>query len=232
MSNKKTKVIKKKKKKLNILKIIIGILLIYFFCYFVLDVTGFRTRNLIIKGNYYLTDEEVIEQAKLENYPSYFMTNIFSIKKKLLKNNMIKDAKVRRNIHMGYVITIEEEKILYKRRSDSKYVLSSGLETSLKSNISGVATLINYTPRDIEKRLIKKLSKIDKDVLNKISEIEYAPNKTDDERFLLYMNDGNLCYITLTKANELNYYIEIVEKLNNKKGVLNLDSGRYFQIME
>lgn len=230
MSNKKT--IKKKKKKLNLLKIIIAILIIYFLGYFLSNVTNFHTKNLIIKGNNYLSDEEVIEQASLENYPSYFLTNIISIKKKLLKNNMIKDVKVKRNLHMGYVINVEEEKILYKRRSDSNYVLSSGEETTLKNNISGVATLINYTPKDIEKKLIKKLSKIDINILNKISEIEYSPNKTDDERFLLYMTDGNLVYITITKIKELNYYIDIIKKIDGKKGVLNLDSGRYFQVME
>ncbi len=230
MSNKKT--IKKKKKKLNLLKIIIAILIIYFLGYFLSNVTNFHTKNLIIKGNNYLSDEEVIEQASLENYPSYILTNIISIKKKLLKNNMIKDVKVKRNLHMGYVINVEEEKILYKRRSDSNYVLSSGEETTLKNNISGVATLINYTPKDIEKKLIKKLSKIDINILNKISEIEYSPNKTDDERFLLYMTDGNLVYITITKIKELNYYIDIIKKIDGKKGVLNLDSGRYFQVME
>lgn len=228
---KNTKVVRKKKK-LNWLKVIIFILFLYFVCYFIFDITNFRTKNLIIKGNYYLTDEEVIEQAELEEYPSYFLTNIFSIKKKLLKNNMIKDAKVRRNLNMGYVITIEEEKILYKRRSDSYYVLSGQKETTLKSNISGVATLINYTPKKQEKQLQKEFSKLDIDILNKISEIEYSPNKTDDERFLLYMTDGNLVYITLTKVDELNYYIKIVNQLDGKKGVLNLDSGRYFQVME
>ncbi len=222
----------KKKKKLNFLKVITAILIIYFLCYFLFNITGFKTKNLIIKGNYYLTDEEVIEQAKLEKYPSFFLTNIFSIENKLEKNNMIKSAKVRRTLHRGYVITINEEKILYKRRSDSNYVLSSGKESTLKSNISGVATLINYTPKDIEKKLIKKLAKIDIDILNKISEIEYAPNKTDDERFLLYMNDGNLAYITITKTSELNYYNKIMKKIDGKKGVLNLDSGRYFQVME
>jgi len=223
---------KKKKKKFNFLKLIIFVLIIYFICYFVFSLAGFKTKNIIIKGNNYLSDEEIIEQAKLDNYPSYFLTNIFTIKHKLIKNDMIKNVKVRRNLKMGYVITVEEEKILYKRRSDNKYVLSSGKEVSLKNNISGVATVINYIPNTIEKKLINKLGRIDLDVLNKISEIEYSPNKTDDERFLLYMNDGNLCYITLTKIKELNYYIKIVRTLNNKRGILNLDSGMYFQKME
>ena len=44
------------------------------------------------------------------------------------------------------------------------------------------------------------------------------------------MNDGNEVYITSKKAEMLNKYIEIVKKLDNKKGILYLDSGNYFEI--
>ena len=46
------------------------------------------------------------------------------------------------------------------------------------------------------------------------------------------MNDGNQVYITLTKTDELNYYVDIVKKLGGKKGILNLDSGSYFEVKE
>ena len=63
-----------------------------------------------------------------------------------------------------------------------------------------------------------------------ISEIEYSKNTYDDKRFLLYMNDGNEVYITISRVDLLNKYIDIVKKLNNKKGILYLDSGNYFEI--
>jgi hypothetical protein len=44
------------------------------------------------------------------------------------------------------------------------------------------------------------------------------------------MNDGNLVYITVSKTDLLNKYLNIVKKLNNKKGILYLDSGNYFEI--
>ena len=44
------------------------------------------------------------------------------------------------------------------------------------------------------------------------------------------MNDNNEVYITISRVDLLNKYIDIVKKLNNKKGILYLDSGNYFEI--
>ena len=63
-----------------------------------------------------------------------------------------------------------------------------------------------------------------------ISEIKYVPNDIDDERFIFTMNDGNYVYITLTKISSMNEYIKILGTLDGKKGILNLDSGNYFEI--
>ena len=46
------------------------------------------------------------------------------------------------------------------------------------------------------------------------------------------MKDGNEVYITLNKINELNNYTKIKRQLGDKKGILYLDSGNYFEIKE
>ena len=46
------------------------------------------------------------------------------------------------------------------------------------------------------------------------------------------MNDGNYVYLTLNKFNKINHYIEIIKEFNNKKGILYLDSGEYFKVIE
>lgn len=76
---------------------------------------------------------------------------------------------------------------------------------------------------------IKKISKVDSNILLKISEIEYAKVDVDKQRFLLYMNDGNYVYITLSKIDNLNKYEEIYNSLEGKKGIIYLDSGNYFE---
>ena len=46
------------------------------------------------------------------------------------------------------------------------------------------------------------------------------------------MDDGNSVYLTLTKFEQINYYDEVLPQLEGKKGILYLDSGNHFEIME
>ena len=70
------------------------------------------------------------------------------------------------------------------------------------------------------------------DTLSKISDIEYKPNDYDKDRFLLYMDDGNVVYLTLTKFKMINHYNDVLKQLENHKGILYLDNGNHFQIKE
>ena len=91
---------------------------------------------------------------------------------------------------------------------------------------------MNYVPDDKYDTFISKMALIDKGILGKISDIEYTPNDYDKDRFLLYMDDGNMVYLTLTKFKQINYYNEVLEQLEGRKGILYLDSGNHFQIKE
>ena len=46
------------------------------------------------------------------------------------------------------------------------------------------------------------------------------------------MDDGNLVYLTLTKFKMINHYNEVIPQLEGHKGILYLDSGNHFKIME
>ena len=61
---------------------------------------------------------------------------------------------------------------------------------------------------------------------------KYLNSKYLEDRFLLYMDDGNMVYLTLTKFKMINYYNTVVERLENRKGILYLDNGNHFQIKE
>jgi len=46
------------------------------------------------------------------------------------------------------------------------------------------------------------------------------------------MNDGNYVYLTLYSFSLANKYDEILPTLEDKKGILYLDSGNYFEIID
>mgnify|MGYP003496935144 CR=1 FL=1 len=43
---------------------------------------------------------------------------------------------------------------------------------------------------------------------------------------------GAKVYLTLNKFSKLDDYLDIIKEFNNKKGILYLDSGEYFEVKE
>ena len=228
MATKKVKIkVKQKKKKVNYKRIIIAFALLASICLIVAYFIHLPIKNIYITGNEILSDKEIITICELENYPSYINTYFVDIESNLLKNDYIKNAKVKRKIIGKIYIDIEEYRPLaiYK----DKLILSSKKKVENKYNIDYIPYIVN----DIDKlydKFVANFSKVNNDTLLKISHIEYAPNDVDNERFILYMVDGNYVHITLSKTEKINKYNSIVEELEGKKGIIYLDSGDYVEI--
>ena len=188
-----------------------------------------RISNIYIKGNNYLTDQQIIDISKLKNYPLSIKNTCNKIEKRLEKNIYIKSVKVTKNIYLNKVyIEIEENYPLFYYESESKTVLYNGKKIDDKLN---TPVLINYVEQDIYNKLIEKLKKIDLDILNRISEIEYIEDK-DVKKFLFLMNDGNYVYVDFKNFETLNKYLDIINTFGDKKGILNLDSGKNFEVFK
>lgn len=223
----------KKKKRLKLIPFLLFVLVITG-TFFLVDVLlDTRIENIVIKGNKLVTDQQIIDEAGLSNYPSFYKTTSYNIKKALEKNSFIKEVKVKRSFY--YVITIEvsEYKVLLKKETTGKLVLENMNEVTTDQEIPyTVPRLVNDVPKDKYSELLKNLLKVKKSVRSSISEFYYDPNEFDKDRFLLYMDDGNSVYLTLTKFRMINYYNDVLPQLDGKKGILYLDSGNHFQIME
>lgn len=228
VSKKKIKV-KMKVRKIKFLNIILFILIIYLIYFIISSIFKMKITNIYITGNNIISDKEIIKESKLENYPSFVLTRSYKIKKLLLENVYIKDVNVTKKGLGKIIINISEKKILFKEESTEKLVLEDKTKVDNIYGINEVPILINEVDDDEYDNFIKKFSKINNNILLKISEIEYAKLDVDKQRFLLYMNDGNYVYITLSKIDSLNKYEEIYNSLEGKKGIIYLDSGNYFE---
>lgn len=220
--------VKRKFNPLKFLSFIAFIIICYFLTVYLLDI---KTKNIVVLNNNYYSDEKIIETSGIENYPKFLSLNTNKIKKKLLKLDLIENVTIKKKWNFVLELTIKEKKILYLVRSENKYRLSDNKLYDLDDVIS-VPTLINYIPESNEKKFVNAFKNIDNNIISMISEIEYSKTSYDSDRFLLYMNDGNMVYVTTTKLKSLNKYVDIVSKLENKKGILYLDSGNYFEIKE
>lgn len=219
-----------RKRKFNFKKFFNFIITIVFLVLLYIYFSNKPIKNILVKNTYFLTDEQVIEAAGIDSYPSFLKTLSFKIKKNIKKLPLVKDVKVKKRLGYKVILEIEEYKVLFKVRSTNEFVLDKSTRvTDLDIN---APILINYVPDDITDKLISKFLQIDQDIILKISEIEYSPNLYDKERFIFYMNDDNVVYITLTKLKEFNNYNKIKEQLGTHKGILYLDSGNYFEIKD
>ena len=187
-------------------------------------------KNIYVSGNYYLTDQEIIELAKLEDYPSFLKTSSSKLKKSIKKSPYIKKVKITKKILSEVDIDVEEKNILFRKEDNNYIVLDTGEEIDDYGRYN-VPILLNYVPDIKYQTFLNKMNEVSEDVKIQISEIRYYPNEQDEDRFLLYMSDGNYVYLTLTKFKQINYYEEVLDKLDGKKGILYLDSGNHFQIM-
>ena len=221
---------KKKRRKLKLRNIFIFIIIIIS-----LFITGYYfvtlpIKNIYIKGNNIISDNTIIEESAINNYPSFLFTSNFKIEHKLKKNKFIKKARVNKKIGNIIEITIEEYKPLAVIEENNQIILSSGNIVDNIYNITDTPILTNSIDEKIYDNFIQKFTKIDSNILRQISQIEYSPTNVDNSRFLLYMNDSNLIYITLTKINKLNKYNKIKDKMQNNTGIIYLDSGNYVEI--
>lgn len=218
---------KKRKRRFRVGRLFLLLLFVGVIIFACIKFIDIPIRSIIISGNEILTDEEIIKQADLEDYPSYF--EIFSIltENKLKENPYIKDAKVSKGI-LSVKIKITERKILYIKKDTNEKVTS---DNEIKDDkIVCAPYLTSEIPKEKQKGFVKAMNKINKDILCQISEIKYDPNDIDKDRYYLYMNDGNSVYLTVNKFNKINKYNTILENVGKQNGTLYLDYGDYFEV--
>jgi cell division septal protein FtsQ len=230
---------KVKKKRIKLKNLVIALLIIIVLGGLVYLYLNSKIRNIYVIGNNYFHEQDIIEIAGLKDYPKFKKINKRKIKEKLLNEELINDVKVSLSLDLKLTIEIKENKALCYSDNDNKIILSDGTKIDNKYDFVGMPILSKIESiedqrqfEEVYDRFIKAFNKVNLDVLNKISEINYKPSNLDKDRFLLYMNDQIYVYITLTKIDVLNNYNEITESLEGKKGILYLDSGNHFEIIE
>ena len=220
---------KKKKKKRKLKKVFVVILFIFIISLVVFLLSLIKVRGYYVLGNGYVSEETILDTCSLDEDTSYFLTWSFLINKKCKNNSMIKSVKVDHTKTFEIRLLVEEYKVLFKY---DNYAINE-LGKKIDSENEDAPVLINEVKdKEIYDRFVSKMNKVDDSILSIVSDIKYDPNDVDKERFLFYMNDGNMVYVTLSKINKINSYPSITKTIENRRGVLYLDYGNYFVPIE
>ena len=220
---------KKKKKRLIIKRVLLVSILFLLIFFLIFKFFTHDIKNIFIENNSIFADNEIKEIIKLDIGDNYFSLSEKKIKEKLEKNEYIKTAEVTKKLFGKITINIDEYKPLFYRYSNNHLIIEGNTEITNPQEGISAPILINYVDEDYVEDFIEEFEKLELKTINRISEIEYQPNEIDKGRFLLYMNDGNLVYITIEKIYNLDKYDEILPTLNDQKGILYLDLGNYFE---
>lgn len=228
----------KKKRKINIRGLLVILLVIYLIGSFLYYLINLPIKNIVINGTSLITDAEIIENAKIKDYPAIFKLNTSKMKKNIKKIDLVSDVKIKRSLFGEITINVDEARILFLNRSKNMLVLEDGRYINNNSNYYGYPILINYVPDKILKEFIEKFGEIDDNILSLIGEIEYSVEKftdpltgeeiiSNDKRFLLRMNDTNSVYVDTINLQKLNnYHSYFATTADNVRGIFYLDSNR------
>ena len=218
---------KKKKRKIRLKRVALAILLLLILSLVIYAISFLKVRTYYVYNNKYLSDEQVLDILKLNKKSSFLFVNTLTEKAIINKNKRIEDVKIKRTLALEAKVYVTEYKILFFDEKNNYSVIENGDTISYKYDNAPV--LVNeIEDKEIYKKFLKKMNKVNLDILDVISEIKYVPNGIDKERFLFSMNDGNYVYVTISKLTKINEYRSVIDSVEDKRGILYLDYGNYF----
>ena len=218
---------KVKKKKIKIGRVFLALFFLFIVIFLIILLSKMPVLGFYISVNNYYTDNEILKITGLDKYPSYLFTSNINIKKKIKDNPILESVKINKTLLGKFKVEVKEKRILFYNINTKKSITSNGEEIDFYDKNSPVL-VNNINDKNVYNSFLKKMKKVDKSILDNISEIKYDPNAIDKERFLISMNDGNYIYLTISKFTKINDYLKISKTLGNKNGILYLDYGNYF----
>ena len=219
--------------------------LLFLFSFAILIVVYFITPlskvdQVSVSGTKEVTDQAVIDASQIRSgdslWETFFSRNKIetTLKKQLPQ---VKSMKLKFNSINSYELVVSEYKtVAYLEKGDEYYnILSNGkiVNESRKISIGNPPIFVNFKEGKALNKMLEQYQVLNENIHNSISEIEYTPSKTDDYLITLYMNDGNQVVASiLSFAEKMVYYPDIVEKIGEEKGVINIEVGIYFMPFE
>ena len=218
---------KVKKKKIKIGRVFLALFFLFIVIFLIILLSKIPVLGFYISGNNYYTDNEILKITGLDKYPSYLFTSNINIKKKIKDDPILESVKINKTLLGKFKVEVKEKRILFYNINTKKSITSNDEEIDFYDKNSPVL-VNNINDKNVYNSFLKKMKKVDKSILDNISEIKYEPNAIDKERFLISMNDGNYIYLTISKFTKINDYLKISKTLGSKNGILYLDYGNYF----
>ncbi|MCM3637956.1 FtsQ-type POTRA domain-containing protein [Sporosarcina luteola] len=185
-----------------------------------------------IKGASLQNDHYYYEKSGILEGTSFWGFKAKDVEEELLKLEGVSSVAVTRKWMRDIDISIEEWKTVAYMESAGEYslLLENGALFEGDGNYPNVPILNHVDNPELRKRLTNQLLKMDKNVLQLISEIIYTGTEENPDTIIAYMDDGYEVHAILqTFAEKMDYYPDIISQLGGiEKGIVNMEVGIFF----
>lgn len=191
-----------------------------------------------VTGVQLLDSSQIVQLSKVQKGDSFFTVNSSGIEQTIRALPEVKEAQVTRHFPGNVSIQITEyEHVAFLMENEKKLIpiLENGtrLEKRLwNDRVIDRPILRSWKDALQLPKLSEELKKLDKGLLNQISEIEPDVEADDPQRLILYMKDGFEVHTSIRHfAKNMAWYPSFVANLKqegNRKGIIMLLDGKWF----
>lgn len=214
--------------------VLFNVIIIAIMGYFISPLS--KVGTISVEGNQAVYDQQIIDQSGIHGGDSLIET---MRKKDVAVSHIVDELPQVSNSTIevtGFndiIIQVKEFNTVAYIADDSSYlrVLENGavLDDVYSVSIGNQPVLTKFEEGEALDQMIKELSKVEMPILNLISEIELITDRPNSLFIRVYMNNGNRVLSSIpTFSEKIPYYPQMVQAVNGKKGVFDMEVGVYF----
>lgn len=99
---------KRKKRKFNIVKFLIVVFIIYIIGFILYKVLLMPIKHIRVLNTTYLKDQDILNTAKIDDYPSFFLLLLPQLKNLYLKIRLSRMLKSKRNGFVNFIFILKK----------------------------------------------------------------------------------------------------------------------------
>lgn len=217
-----------------ILVLVFHLFFIAIFAYLISPLS--KVATITVEGSQNVYEQSIIDENDIEigDYVFTSQGKFEEIEDKIIDQLVqISKAKMRVEEMNDLVIEVEEFDTVAYIAKDEGYlrVLENGkvLDDEYSISLGNQLVLSKFEEGKALDLMITELSKIEKPILNLISEVELVENRANPLFIHVYMNNGNRIYAKIPDfSKKMPYYPQMVQAVESEKGVFDMEAGVYF----
>jgi len=214
--------------------VIVNLILIVVLGYFISPLSEVETVS--VEGNEAVYIQQVIDESGIRGGDSVIdtMQNKEALQTEVTNQlPQISETSIELSGFNDVVITVNEFDTVAYITQDGSYlrVLENGdvLDDVYDVSIGNQPVLSNFSEGEALNLMIDELSQLDTPILRLISEIELAENRSNPLFIQVYMNNGNRALASIpTFSEKISYYPQMVQAVEGRQGVFDMEAGVYF----